>query len=56
MYQYKLTFELENNRLPRETDCLIVSFLKASAQACSQAFYEKLYDKSRSVLKSYTFS
>ena len=56
MYQYKLTFELENNRLPRETDRLIVSFLKASAQACSQAFYEKLYDKSRSVLNSYTFS
>lgn len=56
MYQYKLSFELENNWLPRETDRLIVSFLKASAQAYSQEFYENLYDKSKSVIKSYTYS
>ncbi|MDE5932744.1 MAG: CRISPR-associated endoribonuclease Cas6, partial [Lachnospiraceae bacterium] len=56
MYQYKLTFELEQSWLPKETDRLIISFLKASAQACSQEFYEKLYDKSRSVIKSYTYS
>lgn len=56
MYQYKLTFELENNWLPRETDRLTVSFLKASAQAYSPDFYERLYDKGRSVIKGYTFS
>lgn len=56
MYQYKLTFALEKNRLPREMDRLVVSFLKASAQACSQDFYERLYDKSKSIIKSYTFS
>ncbi|MDE7339129.1 MAG: CRISPR-associated endoribonuclease Cas6 [Lachnospiraceae bacterium] len=56
MYQYKLTFELEQNWLPKETDRLIISFLKASAQAYSQEFYEKLYDKSKSVIKSYTYS
>ena len=31
MYQYKLTFTLSNNQLPREMDRLIVSFLKSSA-------------------------
>lgn len=56
MYQYKLTFTLENNQLPREMDRLIVSFLKSSAQACSQSFYEKLYDKSRSIIKGYTYA
>lgn len=56
MYQYKLIFELEQNWLPKETDRLIISFLKASAQAYSQEFYEKLYDKSKSVIKSYTYS
>ena len=56
MYQYKLTFSLEKNRLPREMDRLIISFLKASAQACSQEFYERLYDKHKSIIKNYTFS
>lgn len=56
MYQYKLTFALANNRLPIEMDRLLVSFLKSSAQAYSQHFYEKLYDKSRSVIKGYTYS
>lgn len=56
MYQYKLTFALENNRLPREMDRLLVSFFKSAAQAYSQSFYEKLYDKSRSVIKGYTYS
>lgn len=56
MYQYKLTFTLSNNQLPREMDRLIVSFLKSSAQAYSQHFYEELYDKSRSVIKGYTYS
>lgn len=56
MYQYKLAFKLEKNWLPKETDRLIVSFLKASAQAYSQEFYESLYDKGKSILKSYTYS
>ncbi len=56
MYQYKLTFTLSNNQLPREMDRLLVSFLKSSAQAYSQHFYEKLYDKNRSIIKGYTYS
>ncbi len=56
MYQYKLTFSLEKSWLPRNLDSLMVSFLKASAQACSQEFYEKLYDKGKSIMKSYSFS
>lgn len=56
MFQYKLTFALANNRLPTEMDRLLVSFLKSSAQAYSQHFYEKLYDKRRTVIKGYTYS
>ncbi len=56
MYQYKLTFILEKNWLPREIDRLLVSFLKASAQSYSQDFFMRLYDKSRSVIKSFTYS
>lgn len=56
MYQYKLIFKLEKNWLPKEIDKLLVSFLKASAQSYSQDFYMRLYDKSRSVMKSFTFS
>ncbi len=56
MYQYKLTFKLEKNWLPKEIDRLLVSFLKASAQSYSQDFYMRLYDKGRSIMKSYTYS
>jgi len=56
VYQYKLIFKLEHSWLPRETDRLIVSFFKASSQAYSQEFYEKLYDKEKSVIKGYTYS
>lgn len=56
VYQYKLTFELEKNWLLRELDRVIVSFFKASAQAYSQEFYDKLYSKSKSIMKSYTYS
>lgn len=56
MYQYKLTFRLEDNWLPREIDRLLISFLKASAQSYSQEFYMKLYDKSQSIIKSFTYS
>lgn len=56
LYHYKLLFQLEKNWLPRELDKLIVSFLKASVQAYSQDFYEKLYDKKQSIMKSFTYS
>ncbi len=35
---------------------LLVSFLKASAQKEGQDFYDSLFDKSRSIIKTYTFS
>jgi len=34
----------------------MVSFLKASAQNYSQDFFDGLYDKSRSIIKSFTYS
>lgn len=56
MYHFKITFKLEKNVLPREMDRLLVSFLKASTQNYSQDFYEQLYDKSKSIIKRYSFS
>lgn len=56
MYQYKLTFKLEKKCLPRTYDKIFVSFLKASAQAYTTEFYNGLYDKSKSIIKNYTFS
>lgn len=56
MFQYKLIFKLENNCLPKETDRFIVSFLKAAAQNYSPDFFNKLYDKSKSIIKSFTYS
>lgn len=56
MEQLKLLFELENPVLPKELDRLFVSFLKAAVQSYSQEWFEQLYDKSRSIIKNYTFS
>ena len=56
MNQLKLEFILENERLPRELDSLIVSFLKASMENYSKDLFERLYSKSHSVMKSYTMS
>lgn len=56
MYQFKLVFCLEKKFLPRELDRLLVSFLKASVQNYSEEFYEKLYNKSESIMKKYVFS
>lgn len=56
MYQFKLVFRLEHSWVPREMDRLMVSFLKASAQAYSQEFYRELYDKGRPVIKGFTYS
>ena len=56
MFQLKLFFQTECNTLPKEMDRLMVSFLKASAQNYSQDFFDGLYDKSRSIIKSFTYS
>ncbi len=56
MNQFKLAFRLENNKLPRTLDKILVSFLKAAAENYSPVFFNKLYDKSKSIIKGYTFS
>lgn len=56
MLQFKLTFKLEENFLPREIDKVMVSFLKAATQSYSQELFDSLYDKSKSIIKSYCFS
>lgn len=56
MNQFKLIFQLENNRLPKSLDKAIVSFLKAAAENYSPVFFNKLYDKSKSIIKGYTYS
>ena len=56
MYQFKILFRLEKNFLPREMDRLMISFLKSATQQYSQDFYDALYDKSKSIIKSYVFS
>lgn len=56
MFQFKMLFRLEKNFLPREMDRVIVSFLKAATQKYSQEFYENLYDKSKSIIKSFVYS
>ncbi len=56
MFQFKLSFQTQNPILPKEIDRLLVSFLKASAQNYSQEFFERLYDKSKSIIKGYCYS
>lgn len=56
MFQLKLDFTLENPELPLELDRLLVSFLKASTSKYSTGFYESLYDKTKSVMKPFTFA
>lgn len=56
MYHFKLQFKLENKFLPKDMDKLIVSYLKAATMNYSKDLYEKLYDKSQSIIKQYTFS
>lgn len=56
MFQLKLSFKTENNILPKSLDQSIVSFLKATAQSVSQDFFDELYDKSKSIIKSYTYA
>ena len=56
MFQLKLDFTLEKPELPLELDRLLVSFIKASTSKYSTEFYESLYDKTKSVMKPFTFA
>ena len=56
MMQFKLEFKLENNVLPRSLDRLILSYLKAATMKYGEELYNNLFDKSKSILKTYTFS
>jgi CRISPR-associated endoribonuclease Cas6 len=56
MYRYALRFQLEHSFLPKELDRLLVSFLKASVKEYSLEMFNKLYDKNKSIIKSYSFS
>lgn len=56
MFQLKLEFELEKPELPLELDRLVVSFIKASLDRSYKELYEELYNKSRSVMKMFTYS
>lgn len=56
MFQLSLKFSLESNFLPISMEQLIVSFLKASAKEESQQFFDDLFDKNKSIIKTYTFS
>lgn len=56
MNQFKLTFQLEKPFLSKDFEVVIISFLKAATLNYAKDFHEKLYDKSQSVMKSYTFS
>lgn len=56
MNRMKLVFELENNKLPKEMDRLVLSFFKAAVQSYSTELFNALYDKSRSIMKTYTYS
>ena len=44
-------YQLEKPELPVEYERTIVSFLKAASNNYSQEMFEKLYDKSKSIIK-----
>ena len=56
MIQLKLEFQLEKQELPRDLDRLMVSFLKASLQNYSEELFNEMYDKSKSIIKPYTYA
>ena len=57
MFQLRLNFKLESSFLPRQgIDRLYISFFKTAAQRYDERFYNLLYDKSKSIVKPYTFS
>ena len=56
MIQLVLEFQLEKPELPVEYERTIVSFLKAASNNYSQGMFERLYDKSKSIIKTFTYS
>lgn len=56
MLQFILEFQLEKPQMPLEFDRLMVSFLKGASRNYSEDMFERLYDKSKSVIKTYTYS
>ena len=51
-----LEFQLEKPEIPLEYDRLMVSFLKAALEGYSPQMYEKLYDKTKSIIKGFSFA
>lgn len=56
MFQLKILFKLEKSHLPKEMDRLMLSFFKAATERYSKDMFNALYDKSRSIIKTYTYS
>ncbi len=56
MFHFKMLFRLEHEFLPREMDKLIVSFLKSAMLNYDESLFNSFYDKSKSIIKQYTFS
>lgn len=56
MNHFKLQFKLESNFLPKSMDKLILSYLKAATMNYDEEMYNKLYDKSKSIIKQFTYS
>lgn len=56
MIQLALEFWLEKPELPIEYERTVVSFLKAASSNYSQEMFEKLYDKNKSIIKTFTYS
>jgi len=56
MFQFKLQFKLEKSFLPKNTDKLIVSYLKSAIMNYDENLFNSLYDKTKSIVKTYTYS
>ena len=56
MFELTLEFQLEKPELPVEYERVVVSFLKAASSNYSKEMFERLYDKSKSIIKTFTYS
>ena len=56
MYQIRLNFTLVEPFLPKEIERLTVSFLKAAAKKEGQEFFDSMFDKTKSITKTFCFS
>ena len=56
MTELNLEFEVENPELPLEVDRTGLSFFKASVKNYSSEWFEELYTKKKSVIKTYSWS